>query len=134
MSSGAGGGLFWRPGAPAPDVTGYKGEGGGTSDAALALPSAPMLHVARHSLPIAEYRRSFLYAVEMYGVVVFVGDTGCGKSTRTCCALRAAPCTLHPARSPCRLACAHACACTLFALQSCRSTCTRRAGVRAGGR
>ncbi|CAB9498308.1 splicing factor ATP-dependent RNA helicase [Seminavis robusta] len=36
----------------------------------------------RMLLPIYKHKRQFLYSMEHYGVVVLVGETGCGKSTQ----------------------------------------------------
>jgi len=36
----------------------------------------------RRSLPIFEHRVAFLYALERFGVVLVIGDTGSGKSTQ----------------------------------------------------
>jgi ATP-dependent RNA helicase DDX35 len=36
---------------------------------------------SQQSLPIAAHRTQILYALEKYGVVIIVGETGCGKST-----------------------------------------------------
>ena len=37
----------------------------------------------RRMLPIFQRRVELLYAVERYQTVILVGETGCGKSTRT---------------------------------------------------
>ena len=37
----------------------------------------------RQQLPIFRHRESILYALERYRTVIIVGETGCGKSTRT---------------------------------------------------
>lgn len=42
---------------------------------------APLMH-QRMLLPIYKHKRQILYAVENYGVVVIVGETGSGKSTQ----------------------------------------------------
>ena len=36
----------------------------------------------RQILPITAHRTQILYALEQYGVLILVGETGCGKSTR----------------------------------------------------
>ncbi len=48
-------------------------------------PSAGLrLGQQRQMLPIFRHRLSILYALERYRTLVVVGETGCGKSTRTC--------------------------------------------------
>lgn len=42
----------------------------------------PSLTSQRTRLPIYKHREKLLYCVEKYGVVIVVGQTGCGKSTR----------------------------------------------------
>ena len=74
---------FWRPGAPQP------GAPDGDVDEALVPASAGYnpraslpADVQRRSLPVFAHRQEILFAVEHYGVVVVVGETGCGKSTQ----------------------------------------------------
>jgi hypothetical protein len=57
------------------------GRDGGVAAVYNAL-AAHSIAMQRRLLPIYEYRTALLYALEMYGVVVVVGETGCGKSTR----------------------------------------------------
>ncbi|CAE6425359.1 unnamed protein product [Rhizoctonia solani] len=74
---------FWRPGASAP---------GSTLDRATQaedniIHSAPAssnlgIQAQRERLPIFKHREKILYAVEKYGVVIIVGQTGCGKTTQ----------------------------------------------------
>ncbi|KAF8610574.1 P-loop containing nucleoside triphosphate hydrolase protein [Ceratobasidium sp. AG-I] len=74
---------FWRPGAAAP---------GSTLDRATQaedniIHSAPAasnlgIQAQRERLPIFKHRENILYAVEKYGVVIVVGQTGCGKTTQ----------------------------------------------------
>ena len=51
-----------------------------------AFGSGGILHIhyplERQILPIAAHRTQILYSLEKYGVVVLVGETGCGKSTQ----------------------------------------------------
>ncbi|KAG8734355.1 hypothetical protein FRC11_004361 [Ceratobasidium sp. 423] len=74
---------FWKPGATAP---------GSTLDRATQaedniIHSAPAssnlgIQAQRERLPIFKHREKILYAVEKYGVVIIVGQTGCGKTTQ----------------------------------------------------
>jgi HrpA-like RNA helicase len=57
------------------------GREGGASAVYNAL-AAHSISMQRRLLPIYECRTALLYAVETHGVVVVVGETGCGKSTR----------------------------------------------------
>jgi len=41
----------------------------------------PMMSQSKQMLPIAAHRTQILYALEKFGVVIIVGETGCGKST-----------------------------------------------------
>jgi HrpA-like RNA helicase len=42
----------------------------------------PPLPAERRALPIYEHRLAILHALECHGVVIIVGETGSGKSTR----------------------------------------------------
>ncbi|GAB1517226.1 hypothetical protein RhiTH_000270 [Rhizoctonia solani] len=74
---------FWKPGTTAP---------GSTLDRATQaedniIHSAPAssnlgIQAQRERLPIFKHREKILYAVEKYGVVIIVGQTGCGKTTQ----------------------------------------------------
>ncbi|KDN51841.1 hypothetical protein RSAG8_00390, partial [Rhizoctonia solani AG-8 WAC10335] len=74
---------FWKPGASTP---------GSTLDRATQaedniIHSAPAssnlgIQAQRERLPIFKHREKILYAVEKYGVVIIVGQTGCGKTTQ----------------------------------------------------
>jgi ATP-dependent RNA helicase DDX35 len=51
------------------------------------VPSAPQysmlsIQAQRERLPIFNHRQKLLYAVEQFGVIIVVGQTGCGKTTR----------------------------------------------------
>ncbi|KAJ7093068.1 pre-mRNA splicing factor [Mycena epipterygia] len=72
---------FWKPGTTAPgssldretDAEGY------------AVPSAISslsIQNQRERLPIFKHRDKLLYAVEKHGVIIVVGQTGCGKTTQ----------------------------------------------------
>ena len=83
-------GTFWKP-APPPQSAYHLGGGeyaassrGGDNEAGFLLypkSRAPLMH-QRMLLPIYKHKRQILYAVENYGVVVIVGETGSGKSTQ----------------------------------------------------
>ncbi|KAH7340706.1 P-loop containing nucleoside triphosphate hydrolase protein [Rhizoctonia solani] len=74
---------FWKPGSSTP---------GSTLDRATQaedniIHSAPAssnlgIQAQRERLPIFKHREKILYAVEKYGVVIIVGQTGCGKTTQ----------------------------------------------------
>ncbi|CAE7066938.1 unnamed protein product [Rhizoctonia solani] len=74
---------FWKPGT-------YTA--GSTLDRATqaedtVIHSAPAssnlgIQAQRERLPIFKHREKILYAVEKYGVVIIVGQTGCGKTTQ----------------------------------------------------
>lgn len=74
---------FWKPGAAKPDVA-VDADAEGERVAFRNPLAGYDVNVQRRSLPIWEFRNSILYAVETQGVVVIVGETGCGKSTREC--------------------------------------------------
>ncbi|KAF8876040.1 P-loop containing nucleoside triphosphate hydrolase protein [Gymnopilus junonius] len=68
---------FWKPGTAGP---------GSNLDRASEveetfLPYAPVQRQGEQ-LPIFKHRRNLLYCVEKYGVVIVVGQTGCGKTTQ----------------------------------------------------
>lgn len=78
---------FWRPGAArpadvaiaaAPDAT--PDEDAATASAASSPPPCTAHH--RRALPVFAHRLELLYAVERFGVVVVVGEPGCGTSTQ----------------------------------------------------
>ncbi|KAG9122768.1 hypothetical protein FRC07_000710 [Ceratobasidium sp. 392] len=74
---------FWRPGASAPGSTLDRA----TQNEDNIIHSAPAasnlgIQGQRERLPIFKHREKILYAVEKYGVVIVVGQTGCGKTTQ----------------------------------------------------
>jgi ATP-dependent RNA helicase DDX35 len=95
---------FWKPGAAAPGQSHlslpYPAEADATNTGSSLdreneaegsiLPSASSsrlqhlsLEAQRQRLPIYKHREKLLWCVEKYQVVIVVGQTGCGKSTRT---------------------------------------------------
>ena len=66
----------------------YHASGGGTSTAATTAAASAIDVADRHypperrALPIFAHRTRILHALETRGVVVLVGETGCGKSTQ----------------------------------------------------
>ncbi|KAJ7470444.1 P-loop containing nucleoside triphosphate hydrolase protein [Mycena latifolia] len=72
---------FWKPGNTGPGSSldrDTDGEG-------FAVPSAISslsIQNQRERLPIFKHRDKLLYAVEKYGVIIVVGQTGCGKTTQ----------------------------------------------------
>lgn len=78
---------MWRPGAAAPvaDVPDTPAN----LEAGAAVPAYNALHGQsfghqRRALPIFAYKNAILYALEQYQVLVLVGETGSGKTTREC--------------------------------------------------
>ncbi|QRV86553.1 Helicase associated domain (HA2) [Ceratobasidium sp. AG-Ba] len=74
---------FWRPGAAAPGSSLDRA----TQNEDSIIHSAPAasnlgIQGQRERLPIFKHREKILYAVEKYGVVIIVGQTGCGKTTQ----------------------------------------------------
>ncbi|KAJ3476329.1 hypothetical protein NLI96_g11231 [Meripilus lineatus] len=75
---------FWKPGTAGPGSTLDRATE--TEDAVIS--SAPLLsssysiQSARERLPIFKHRDKLLYCIEKYGVVIVVGQTGCGKTTQ----------------------------------------------------
>lgn len=142
---------FWRPGASAPGILPARPAGlGGTEndDDDVALPhllstvsrrggvtssasashhrGLPPLPAERRVLPIYEHRVAILHALECHGVVIIVGETGSGKSTRASHGDKSrgkpfGPLSPHPLSPP------------SFLPQRSPSTCTRPGG-QPGGR
>lgn len=75
---------FWKPGAAAPGSSLDRE----TESEGSLLPSINpqvahlSLDAQRQRLPIYKHRQKLLWCVEKYKVVIVVGQTGCGKSTR----------------------------------------------------
>ncbi|KAG8686482.1 hypothetical protein FRC09_014104, partial [Ceratobasidium sp. 395] len=74
---------FWKPGASAPGSALDRA----TQNEDNIIHSAPAasnlgIQGQRERLPIFKHRDKILYAVEKYGVVIIVGQTGCGKTTQ----------------------------------------------------
>ena len=81
-------GTFWKP-APPSSITqqnllrdnGVRNEQDVAAASLYPRRRGPLMH-QRMLLPIYKHKRQILYAVEQYGVVVIVGETGSGKSTQ----------------------------------------------------
>ncbi|CCM06094.1 uncharacterized protein FIBRA_08341 [Fibroporia radiculosa] len=74
---------FWKPGTVGPGSSLDRA----TETEENVVPSAPIssslsISAARERLPIFKHREKLLYCVEKYGVVIVVGQTGCGKTTQ----------------------------------------------------
>ncbi|KAF8237152.1 P-loop containing nucleoside triphosphate hydrolase protein [Tricholoma matsutake] len=73
---------FWKPGTAGPGShldRASEAEGN-------VIPSAPAytslsIQNQRERLPIFKHREKLLYCIERYGVIIVVGQTGCGKTT-----------------------------------------------------
>ena len=52
------------------------------ADSDVATSFIPSLHKPSSLLPIARHRRSLLFLIENYPVVIVVGQTGSGKTTQ----------------------------------------------------
>ncbi|KAI5449470.1 hypothetical protein NCC49_004691 [Naganishia albida] len=82
---------FWKPGTAGPGSS-LDRESEAEGGLLLSIPIAadpqsryaapPSLTSQRTRLPIYKHRDKLLYCVEKYGVVIVVGQTGCGKSTQ----------------------------------------------------
>lgn len=74
-------GTFWKP-APVPTFLHHDGTRNAEDVASVPYyprrNRTPLMH-QRMLLPIYKHKRQILYAMEQYGVVVIVGETGCGK-------------------------------------------------------
>ncbi|KAJ6513827.1 P-loop containing nucleoside triphosphate hydrolase protein [Mycena vitilis] len=72
---------FWKPGTTAPGSSLDRE----TQAEGYAVPSAISslsIQSQRERLPIFKHRDKLLYAVEKHGVIIVVGQTGCGKTTQ----------------------------------------------------
>ncbi|RDB21186.1 putative ATP-dependent RNA helicase DHX35 [Hypsizygus marmoreus] len=74
---------FWKPGTAGPGSTLDRA----TEVEGNVVPSAPAysslsIQSQRERLPIFKHREKLLYCVEKYGVIIVVGQTGCGKTTQ----------------------------------------------------
>ena len=89
---------FWKPGTTGPGSSLDRETDGEGFAVPSALSSQSIQH-QRERLPIFKHRMyscfcprsqfmsnnvgdELLYAIEMYGVIIVVGQTGCGKTTR----------------------------------------------------
>ncbi|ESK97822.1 deah (asp-glu-ala-his) box polypeptide 35 [Moniliophthora roreri MCA 2997] len=74
---------FWKPGTAGPGSTLDRA----TEVEGNVIQSAPVysslsIQGQRERLPIFKHREKLLYCVEKYGVMIVVGQTGCGKTTQ----------------------------------------------------
>ncbi|KAG6878751.1 hypothetical protein C0993_008050 [Termitomyces sp. T159_Od127] len=68
---------FWKPGTAGPGSTLDRA----TEVEGNVVPSAPA-YSHRENLPIFKHRDRLLHCVESFGVIIVVGQTGCGKTTQ----------------------------------------------------
>ncbi|EGN98808.1 hypothetical protein SERLA73DRAFT_54848 [Serpula lacrymans var. lacrymans S7.3] len=74
---------FWKPGTAGPGSTLDRAtESEGNVVQSAPNHSAYSIQAQRERLPIAKHREKLMYCVEMYGVTIVVGQTGCGKTTQ----------------------------------------------------
>ncbi|KAF8078213.1 P-loop containing nucleoside triphosphate hydrolase protein [Lyophyllum atratum] len=74
---------FWKPGTAGPGSNLDRD----TEVEGNLVPSAPVysslsIQSQRERLPIFKHRQRLLYCVERFGVIIVVGQTGCGKTTQ----------------------------------------------------
>ncbi|KAJ7070332.1 P-loop containing nucleoside triphosphate hydrolase protein [Mycena belliarum] len=72
---------FWKPGTTGPGSS-LDRETDGEGYAIPSAISSLSIQSQRERLPIFKHRDNILYAVEKYGVIIVVGQTGCGKTTQ----------------------------------------------------
>ncbi|KAJ7594465.1 P-loop containing nucleoside triphosphate hydrolase protein [Mycena floridula] len=74
---------FWRPGAAGPGSTlDRQTEAEGNVVQSAPAFSSLSIQSQREHLPIFKHRQKLLYCLEKYGVIIVVGQTGCGKTTQ----------------------------------------------------
>ncbi|KAL4246497.1 P-loop containing nucleoside triphosphate hydrolase [Abortiporus biennis] len=73
---------FWKPGTTGPGSTLDRANETDDSVISSAPTTSLSIQAARERLPIHKYRQNLLYCIEKYGVVIVVGQTGCGKTTQ----------------------------------------------------
>ncbi|KAK7056332.1 hypothetical protein VNI00_002885 [Paramarasmius palmivorus] len=74
---------FWKPGTTGPGSTLDRAtEVEGNVVQSAPVHSSLSIQGQRERLPIFRHREKLLYCVEKYGVVIVVGQTGCGKTTQ----------------------------------------------------
>ncbi|KAL7474638.1 hypothetical protein ACHAWX_000035 [Stephanocyclus meneghinianus] len=70
---------YWKPPAATASTADHDTE----DSLHAATPQQNHLYpTSRQILPITAHRTQILYSLEKYGVIVLVGETGCGKSTQ----------------------------------------------------
>jgi ATP-dependent RNA helicase DDX35 len=74
---------FWKPGTARPGSTLDRlSESEGVITTAKPKEAVGGIQGQRERLPIAKQRTKLLYMVQKHPVVIVVGQTGCGKTTR----------------------------------------------------
>ncbi|KZT36972.1 P-loop containing nucleoside triphosphate hydrolase protein [Sistotremastrum suecicum HHB10207 ss-3] len=74
---------FWKPGTVGPGSNLDRAtEIEGNVVASAPLSSQIGRQAQREGLPIFKHRNELLYCIERYGVLIVVGQTGCGKTTQ----------------------------------------------------
>lgn len=75
---------FWKPGAERP-ASALDRASVREQELGIDVPQPSFVDAElRERLPVYRHRRELLYLLEHHGVVVVVGHTGSGKTTRTC--------------------------------------------------
>ena len=77
--------MFWKPGTEAPGSTLDRDSRSEATVITYNPRSGLRLAQQRQLLPIYSSRNAVLHALEAHTTLVVVGETGSGKSTRTCC-------------------------------------------------
>ncbi|KAA1478379.1 hypothetical protein DENSPDRAFT_666073 [Dentipellis sp. KUC8613] len=73
---------FWKPGTLGPTSSVDRSTEREQATPSGPTPSALPLQAQREGLPIFRHRHSILHSVENHQVLIVVGETGSGKTTR----------------------------------------------------
>ncbi|KII88814.1 hypothetical protein PLICRDRAFT_42054 [Plicaturopsis crispa FD-325 SS-3] len=74
---------FWKPGTAGPGSSLDRAtEAEGNVIQSAPTSSLSSIQSQRERLPIFKHREKILYCIEKYGVIIVVGQTGCGKTTQ----------------------------------------------------